>query len=316
MSNMDATTYRRRSAMKARLLATTLALFTVVVFTAPAPAQLVTHYQEDFEAPDWSVGNSVPGNNGWDNSGNWYAVADTDTDFSGQYATQGSTGTSGANANHDAGIAAGLDTGRIYTLSWTEKPRANPHNNLFGFRSSAGSAVGINHNSGNVQLYVSAGGPATHSPLVSLADNGINADTLVTATITVDGDGPANELSATYGGISLGPIAFTDAEMASLNALRVFVDTSGGRSPPARDDILLTSVVPVAFDEVTVGDVIGLRFLSESNGTYKLESTTDLVTSNDWSGTGAFLLGNGTNQLFFDPAGFSTNKAYRIVSVP
>ena len=72
----------------------------------------------------------------------------------------------------------------------------------------------------------------------------------------------------------------------------------------------------VAFTQVTTEDTVALEFLSQSNVVYGLDSTTDLVTSNNFTSTGAYTIGSGTNQFLFDPTGFSTNKAYRILINP
>lgn len=64
--------------------------------------------------------------------------------------------------------------------------------------------------------------------------------------------------------------------------------------------------------QVQVGETIALEFLSEIDVTYRLDSTTDLVSSNNYTDTGAYAVGNGANMLVFDPAGFSADKAYRI----
>ena len=72
----------------------------------------------------------------------------------------------------------------------------------------------------------------------------------------------------------------------------------------------------VAFTQVATEDTMAMEFVSQSNVVYRLDSTTDLVTSNNFTSTGAFTLGSGTNQFLFDATGFSTNKAYRIVVNP
>ena len=45
---------------------------------------------------------------------------------------------------------------------------------------------------------------------------------------------------------------------------------------------------------------------------YELQATPDLVNTNDWTSTGAYVTGNGTNRFLFDPDTFSTNKNYRV----
>ena len=85
-----------------------------------------------------------------------------------------------------------------------------------------------------------------------------------------------------------------------LDELEIF---EGTIPAPTQVDITLTEVA----------DVFGLSFTTEVATTYRLESTTDLVTSNNFQSTGALLQGNGTVMEMFDPTGFSTTKAYRVV---
>ena len=65
-------------------------------------------------------------------------------------------------------------------------------------------------------------------------------------------------------------------------------------------------------DEVEVGGVTGLAFASETGTTYRLDATPDLVNTNDFSSTGAFVEGTGGTVTLFDPAGFSTGRIYRV----
>ncbi len=69
---------------------------------------------------------------------------------------------------------------------------------------------------------------------------------------------------------------------------------------------------PVASTTVMVTDTIAVEFASEDSVIYELESTPDLLDTNNWAGTGAFVVGNGTNRFLFDPETFSTNKNYRV----
>ena len=72
----------------------------------------------------------------------------------------------------------------------------------------------------------------------------------------------------------------------------------------------------VVIDVVTTGDTMGLTFTSQTGTTYRLDATPDLVNSNDWSSTGAFAEGTGVGMVLYDPAGFDTNRLYRVVVVP
>jgi hypothetical protein len=73
---------------------------------------------------------------------------------------------------------------------------------------------------------------------------------------------------------------------------------------------------PVNVVDADVGDQVATEFLSEAGTTYELESTADLVSSNNWSGTGAIAQGTGANLVLFDPAGYSTSKLYRVTIRP
>ncbi len=73
----------------------------------------------------------------------------------------------------------------------------------------------------------------------------------------------------------------------------------------------------ISFTDMQLQDTAAMEFLSAMGKPYRLEYTTDLVSSSTWHGAGASLTGTGTNMYFFDPqeaAGSSVSKAYRIVS--
>ena len=98
-----------------------------------------------------------------------------------------------------------------------------------------------------------------------------------------------------------------------LYAVNPLSNVYNGNGHVLYDDLSLEIVTAVAFDQVTVEDTVGMEFLSVSGITYRLESTTDLVTSNNFTSTGAFVEGNDGTRYLFDPAGFSTGKVYRIL---
>ena len=79
------------------------------------------------------------------------------------------------------------------------------------------------------------------------------------------------------------------------------------------DNLSLAEVGPVQITTNTVEDVFALEFASEEGLTYELESTEDPQVG-DWTSTGARIDGNGGPIQMFDPTGFSTSKAYRVVS--
>jgi hypothetical protein len=83
----------------------------------------------------------------------------------------------------------------------------------------------------------------------------------------------------------------------------VYVDNVAAGEPPG--DILVPST------NVVVDDTLGLTFHSESNETYRLQSTPDLMSSN-FTDTGAIAIGDGDSMILFDPAGPPISKNYRV----
>ena len=74
-----------------------------------------------------------------------------------------------------------------------------------------------------------------------------------------------------------------------------------------------SDITPVDFVEVVItNDVTALEFDSQAGVDYQLQYTADLVVTN-WVSAGFWVTGNGTNMMMYDPVGFSTGKAYRIV---
>lgn len=73
----------------------------------------------------------------------------------------------------------------------------------------------------------------------------------------------------------------------------------------------LQDAEPVTIATATVANVAGLTFSSESDATYRLQYTSDLLATN-WITAPTILRGTGGSMTAFDPAGFSTQKVYRI----
>jgi len=71
------------------------------------------------------------------------------------------------------------------------------------------------------------------------------------------------------------------------------------------------TVAPIPPEMLTAvrADTMGTEFLSEAGQLYELEISTNTV---DWAGTGATVIGTGTNIFLFDPTGFDTGKTYRV----
>lgn len=64
--------------------------------------------------------------------------------------------------------------------------------------------------------------------------------------------------------------------------------------------------------DLFVSDAHTLQFNSEPGVHYKLQFLAD-GTTNTWVDSGGFVTGNGGAMHFFDPAGYASNKTYRIV---
>lgn len=63
--------------------------------------------------------------------------------------------------------------------------------------------------------------------------------------------------------------------------------------------------------------VEGLSFTSTSGTVYALQSSTnEMAEFPDWLHTGMEVVGDGSDQVLFDPTGFDTNKGYRVVEAP
>ena len=134
-------------------------------------------------------------------------------------------------------------------------------------------------------------------------------------TIQFGPDGILYMIDTTFGagrtsdlrGFSLNPSTGAATEVFNVNL---------GAGVLAFHEVAFIDEAPtVAFSRVNLADTVGLEFLSESLVGYTLQLTTDLVTSSGWA-TASSVIGTGTNMFFFDPtepAGSSTNKAYRIL---
>lgn len=91
-------------------------------------------------------------------------------------------------------------------------------------------------------------------------------------------------------------------ERDGVHAFYDSIELSNTNLPPA----------PIAFTNVTVDDVVGMAFDSATGFTYRLDASDDLAVP-DFQPIGASLEGNGQPLIFFDPAGSSTSRSYRIV---
>jgi len=77
------------------------------------------------------------------------------------------------------------------------------------------------------------------------------------------------------------------------------------------DDVFMPGRTVTPITQVDADDTLGTVFASESNKTYRLQSTPDLVSTN-YTDTGAVTVGDGSAMTLFDPMGPSTSKNYRV----
>ena len=77
---------------------------------------------------------------------------------------------------------------------------------------------------------------------------------------------------------------------------------------------LATLIAPatVTVSQVVVEDTTAVTFNTDQGGTYRLESSENLLTNN-WIDAGFQITGDGTNRMAFDPTGFSTTQVYRVI---
>jgi hypothetical protein len=77
--------------------------------------------------------------------------------------------------------------------------------------------------------------------------------------------------------------------------------------------IILTNVYNVAptIFAAEVADVMGVQFGTTAGLWYSLQFSTNLI-STSWTDTGLRVLGDGTSRWFFDPAGFTPVKFYKV----
>ncbi len=92
----------------------------------------------------------------------------------------------------------------------------------------------------------------------------------------------------------------------------VWIGANGGAFHVDNIRVTVDTPAVVASTNVFVADTLAVEFDSEQDVIYELESTPDLLDTNNWSGTGSYVIGNGTNKFLFDPDTFSTSKNYRV----
>ena len=74
----------------------------------------------------------------------------------------------------------------------------------------------------------------------------------------------------------------------------------------------LIEATTTTVSQVVIEDATAISFNTDAGSTYVLEYA-EPPASNTWVDAGFELIGDGNERMAFDPAGFSTNKAYRVI---
>jgi len=123
----------------------------------------------------------------------------------------------------------------------------------------------------------------------------------------------------TTSGVPLGEHALTEGQdyvvfngvVADGGSITVTYLNGGESTDGNVNGFQLQEADPVSFDAVQVGNTAALSFTSDLDAVYRLQYTSDLLSTN-WLTAPVILLGTGGTMTAFDPAGFSTQKLYRI----
>lgn len=127
------------------------------------------------------------------------------------------------------------------------------------------------------------------------------------------------EVAKTTAGIPLGGHGLTESQdyvvfngVIAHGGIIVVRYLNGGESTDGNvNGFQLQAADPVVFNTVQVSHVVGFSFSSEQDAVYRLQYTEDLLSTN-WLTAPVILQGTGGSMTMFDPAGLSTQKAYRI----
>ena len=95
----------------------------------------------------------------------------------------------------------------------------------------------------------------------------------------------------------------------------VWIGSEGGAFELDNILVIVGLSQPVPFSDVVVADALAVELLTELDEVYELQSSTDLLNPNVWTSTGAFITGDGSNMLFFDPAASAGDKHYRVLKL-
>jgi hypothetical protein len=250
---------------------------------------------------------------------------------------QGTSGQGGGAAWSESSRATGWDTGQTeFQVQWSARLLARvgaiPRLNLGVFNTLTGPANKFLYfemnGSGNVIDIATSDGAAGQIA-------GILRDTWYRMTVTMTNNGGGSwSWSGDYevdsggsfipaGSLGSGPLPAGFApEAVDLNSITADIEGPSSSEMNAIDDVSFLSgpqtpptTNVVESTDVAVTNAVATEFDSETDVVYELESTTDLIDTNTWAGTGAFVNGDGTTMLLFDPDTFSTSKLYRIVEL-
>jgi len=303
------------------------AALSVFLFKSPAGAD----FTEDFE--------SYPSNNPLPSP--WYypgrigqnTELETTPDPSGYNGSgQGATGNTASWA--ESARVTDWDNGQTeFQLQWSARLLARagaiPRLNLgiFDTMSGAGQFLYFEMNGlGNMIDIATSDGAVGQI-------TGIQRDTWyrLTVTLTDEGGGSwswSGDLEVDGGGSfvpagSLGggplPAGFTP-EAVDLNSIFAFIEGATSSEMSAIDDVSFLSgpqdppptVVVVSSTNVAVTSSAATEFQSENNVIYNLQSSLDLVDTNNWQDAGAQVLGDGTTMQLFDADTAPDSKSYRV----
>ena len=309
--------------MKMRLMILAAATLALAVGVPVAPAQ---SFYDDFDGLGYIVGNPLP--SPWITGSNGNAVEVTD------YGTGGSTNYTAAfyfgdPNNYDWGASfrpispwgGGVAYARI-----RRRPFGGAQ--LALTQTTENYRNGIQFNDDSVRIHFDDWRDTRNQAIAWVRVNGTNE--LKTADFNIQED-QWYDVRITYSADrrdftfeykrdtqtvwTLG-LQHTASEELNLNyvGLGVAVYSSGNAAQWVGYDVVPEET---SFTNLVVQDTPALEFLSSVGQPYRLEYTTDLVSSSFWDSAGANLTGTGANMYFFDPneaSGSSTSKAYRIVT--
>ena len=226
------------------------------------------------------------------------------------------------------GLRTWADGTRISTLFRTDDNGTDGSFFDFRFDTAAGYLGNISVYAHSAFLHVQAhdgtivGSITEGTPYQFVVEFNFTADTYDVILQTVSSSDPT-VVTGTIGtalGIAFGTSS-SAAQANSSTVLRLRAQNGGSGVAGARmlwDNMLIESLPAPAIVESTdivVEDTPAVSFDSLTDITYRLQSTPDLVSSN-FTDVGAYVEGNGQTRLLFDPDGPSTQKNYRVVSVP